>query len=182
MLLTPFAINIKIPSHKKIFVNTLSEVRVLVVSTGLGYRYISLPHFVSIFRSLSELKISIPCEIDRDVRTNFATNMEIWLQNVNKLCRTKLLLKGLGYKGNLSENKSVLNLKLGYSHAISLGIPRDKIKVKIVKNVITVKGHDFINTGNFARKIRCLREPDAYKGKGVWYKNENRVFKELKKK
>lgn len=182
MLLTPFAISIKIPPHKEIFVNTLSGVRVLVVSTALGYRYISLPHFISVFRSLSEFKMLIPSEINRDVRINFVTSIEIWLQNVNKLCRTKLLLKGLGYKGNLLENKSVLNLKLGYSHTASLNIPQNKIKVKIVKNVITVKGHDFINTGNFARKIRCLRKPDAYKGKGVWYKNESRVFKELKKK
>ena len=40
---------------------------------------------------------------------------------------------------------------------------KNKKKTKKKKNVITVKGHDSINTGNFARKIRCFRKPDAYK-------------------
>ena len=182
MLSTTFAINLKIPLHKELFVNTISDTRLLVISTALGYKYIILPHFVSIFRSLSELKLLIPDTIECQERKSFVTDFETWLQNTNKLCRSKLLLKGLGYKANLSEDKSIIHLKLGLSHPLGLSIPKGKIKIKIVKNVITVKGHDSINTGNFARKLRCFRKPDAYKGKGVWYKNEIRVLKELKKK
>jgi large subunit ribosomal protein L6 len=115
-------------------------------------------------------------------RVNSIVQIENWLRSVDKLCRGKLILKGLGYKANLLLNKSRLNLKLGYSHPIGLNIPTDRIRLKVIKNVITVKGHNLAEIGDFARKIRRFRAPDAYKGKGVWQKNEHKILKELRKK
>jgi large subunit ribosomal protein L6 len=105
-----------------------------------------------------------------------------WIKNISRPFSKKLFLKGLGYKTTLSENRTIINLKLGYSHIIPLNIPSDKIQLKQRKNLITLKGCDPSQVGNFAGKIRHLKVPDAYKGKGCWYKNETKILKQLKKK
>lgn len=182
MLLNVFPKSTKIPTHRKFFVYILSEITMLVLSTSLGFRYLVVPSFVTLSRNGLDLTFSFAESIDLVVQADFVSKLNIWLRNIDKVCRNKLLFKGLGYKATLSENRSKLNLKLGYSHALGLAIPMDRIRVKVVKNIITVKGHDLTEIGNFARKIRRLRAPDVYKGKGVWYKNERRSLKELRKK
>jgi ribosomal protein L6P/L9E len=49
------------------------------------------------------------------------------------------------------------------------------------KNILTFEGFDPVAVGNFANKVRSLKFPDVYKGKGFWYKNEVRSLKEIKK-
>lgn len=182
MLLDTFTKNIKISTHNDFFFYNLSGVKLLVLSTSLGHRYLVLPDFVTLSRDLMELKIEFNCSLESSVKIKTILRVENWFRSVGKLCRNKLILKGLGYKANLMLNKSKLNLKLGYSHPVNLNIPTDRIKVKVIKNVITVKGHDLAEIGDFARKIRRFRAPDTYKGKGVWKKNEHKVLKELRKK
>ena len=182
MLLNTLPKNIQIPTHKELFIYDLSGVKVLVLSTTLGHRYLKIPTFATLSKNDFEFKLSFHKSVDLNVQVNFVSKLKVWLQSIGKVCRNKLLFKGLGYKATLSDSRSKLNLKLGYSHPLALTIPTDRIGVKIVKNTITVKGHDLTEIGNFARKIRRLRAPDAYKGKGVWYKNEHRSLKELRKK
>ena len=45
----------------------------------------------------------------------------------------------------------------------------------------SLEGFDPVAVGNFATKIKSLKFPDTYKGKGFWYKNEVKVLKEIKK-
>lgn len=182
MLLNTFIQNFKIPIHNDLLIFSLSGKKLLVLSTSLGHRYLTLPYFVTLSRNLLELKVKFDCSLNLSVRASTIVQIENWLRNVGKVCRSKLVLKGLGYKANLLLNKSRLNLKLGYSHPIGLNIPTDRIRLKVIKNVITVKGHDLTEIGDFANKIRRFRAPDAYKGKGVWQKNEHKILKELRKK
>lgn len=92
-----------------------------------------------------------------------------------------MLLKGLGYKAVLKNDDSVLELKIGYSHTISLPIKKDMLKIILDKNNLTVEGFDKVTVGNFVNKIRNLKFPDSYKGKGFWYKNEVIKLKEINK-
>ena len=55
------------------------------------------------------------------------------------------------------------------------------VNVSFNKNLLTVEGTDASKVGNFVKLIRNLKFPDSYKGKGFWYKNEQRVLKEIKK-
>ena len=71
---------------------------------------------------------------------------------------------------------------MGFSHLISLEIPQKGIYISVQKNVVCVEGIDPVKVGNFANKIRSLRVPDSYKGKGFWYKYEEENLKEVKKK
>jgi large subunit ribosomal protein L6 len=103
------------------------------------------------------------------------------LKRLEKPFRKKLLLKGLGYKAVLKNEESVLELKIGYSHVIAVPITKESIKVIIDKNTLIVEGFDKVEVGNFVNKIRNLKLPDSYKGKGFWYKNEVIKLKEINK-
>ncbi|HPP31488.1 MAG TPA: 50S ribosomal protein L6 [Soehngenia sp.] len=77
---------------------------------------------------------------------------------------------GTGYRAAKQGNKLVLTL--GYSHPVELVDP-DGITVEVpAPNKIIVKGIDKQKVGNYAAKIRELRSPEPYKGKGIKYSNE----------
>ncbi len=83
-------------------------------------------------------------------------------------------LVGVGYKA--SHNGQVLELALGYSHSIFFEIPKE-VKVETItergKNpAIILESHDKQLVGQVAAKIRSLRKPEPYKGKGVLFKGE----------
>ena len=71
----------------------------------------------------------------------------------------------------------ILELALGFSHAIVLEIPSE-IKVTSVSEkgkapIVTLESHDKQLLGQVASKIRSLRKPEPYKGKGIRYLGEN---------
>ena len=86
----------------------------------------------------------------------------------------KLELVGVGYKA--SNQGNVLDLSLGYSHNIIFEIPKE-MKVATVTEKgqnpkINLEGIDKQLIGQVAAKIRGLRKPEPYKGKGVRYSDE----------
>ena len=65
-----------------------------------------------------------------------------------------------------------MSFTLGYTHAIDFPIPAG-IQISIEKQTkLTITGIDRQQVGHVAAKIRALRPPDVYKGKGVRYVNE----------
>ncbi|MGE7776741.1 50S ribosomal protein L6 [Chitinophaga sp. NPDC101104] len=88
--------------------------------------------------------------------------------------KKQLELVGVGYKA--AHNGQLLDLSLGYSHNIIFEIPKE-LKVNTVtekgKNpLIQLEGIDNQLLGQVAAKIRSLRKPEPYKGKGVRYSDE----------
>ena len=81
----------------------------------------------------------------------------------------KLEINGVGYRVALSGTK--LNLNLGYSHPIEFQLPTG-ISAVVEGNTITLSGINNELLGNTAYKIRKLRVPEPYKGKGVKYADE----------
>ncbi|MGI9192096.1 MAG: 50S ribosomal protein L6 [Chitinophagaceae bacterium] len=86
----------------------------------------------------------------------------------------KLELVGVGYKATNTGN--ILDLALGYSHNIIFEIPSEisvtTLTEKGANPIITLQGSDKQLIGQVAAKIRSLRKPEPYKGKGVRYKEE----------
>lgn len=84
---------------------------------------------------------------------------------------TKVLkIEGVGYKAEMKGNR--LFLSLGYSHPI-LFIPPEGIEFLVEgNNTIKVNGIDKQLVGQIAAKIRKLRKPEPYKGKGIRYEGE----------
>jgi large subunit ribosomal protein L6 len=86
-----------------------------------------------------------------------------------------LEISGVGYKALIQGKNIVLNL--GFSHQKTYPLPAG-IDASIDKQtVITLKGIDKDLVGQVASKIRSLRVPEPYKGKGIKYKEERIVKK-----
>jgi len=86
----------------------------------------------------------------------------------------KLELIGVGFKA--SNQGNVLDLTLGYSHNIIFEVPKE-LKVGTAQEkgqnpIITLEGIDKQLLGQVAAKLRSLRKPEPYKGKGVRYVGE----------
>lgn len=81
----------------------------------------------------------------------------------------KLELEGVGYRVNLDGKDLVL--LLGFSHPVRFKAPQG-IDFKVEKNTITVSGFDKELVGETAAKIRALKKPEPYKGKGIKYQGE----------
>lgn len=81
---------------------------------------------------------------------------------------------GVGYKA--SNQGNVLELHLGFSHNIFFEIPKEiKVTTETVKGknpLIILEGCDKQLLGQVAAKIRSLRKPEPYKGKGIKFANE----------
>ncbi|MEI7027595.1 50S ribosomal protein L6 [Paenibacillus sp. y28] len=89
-----------------------------------------------------------------------------------------LELVGVGYRANKTGDKLVLNV--GYSHPVEF-TPENGIEFEVpANNKITVKGIDKELVGATAAKIRAVREPEPYKGKGIKYEGERILRKEGK--
>ena len=82
----------------------------------------------------------------------------------------KLEIVGIGYRAQLTGKN--LQLALGYSHPVIFPLP-DGVQAEIERQVsITLKGADKAQLGQVAAKLRALRKPDPYKGKGIKYAEE----------
>ena len=96
------------------------------------------------------------------------------MEGVSKGFKTQQELVGVGYRATSQGQK--LELLLGYSHGIIFEIP-EEIKVSCEsergKNpIITLESHDKQLIGHVAAKIRSLRKPEPYKGKGIKFVGE----------
>jgi large subunit ribosomal protein L6 len=96
------------------------------------------------------------------------------IKGVTEGYQKKLELIGVGFKATNSGN--VLDLALGYSHNIIFEVPKE-LKVATAQEkgqnpTITLDGIDNQLIGQVAAKIRGLRKPEPYKGKGVRYVGE----------
>lgn len=82
----------------------------------------------------------------------------------------KLELVGVGFRAQVSGSELVLSV--GYSHPVKIQTP-EGITFSVAENVITVSGIDRSLVGNTASKIRAIRPPEPYKGKGIRYAGEH---------
>ena len=91
-----------------------------------------------------------------------------------------LELSGVGFRAALKGSQ--LNLQLGFSHDINFDIP-EGIKLTVDKQtIITIFGADKQKVGMVAAKIKSLRPPEPYKGKGIKEQGQYILRKEGKKK
>jgi large subunit ribosomal protein L6 len=96
------------------------------------------------------------------------------VKGVTEGYKKNLELVGVGYKA--SNQGNLLDLSLGYSHNIIFEVPKE-LKVATAQEkgqnpTISLEGVDKQLIGQVAAKIRSLRKPEPYKGKGVKYQGE----------
>ncbi|MFC5700982.1 50S ribosomal protein L6 [Cohnella faecalis] len=114
-------------------------------------------------RSLHGTTRSVVANMVSGVTDGFARNLE---------------LVGVGYRASKSGDKLVLNV--GYSHPVEF-VPQAGIEFEVpAQNRITIRGIDKELVGATAAKVRAVREPEPYKGKGIKYEGERIIRKEGK--
>jgi large subunit ribosomal protein L6 len=119
---------------------------------------------VTIIKKAEDKKTDAFQGLTRNLIANMVTGVHAGFQR-------NLEVNGIGYRASVSG--SVLALSLGYSHPINFDLP-DGISATVDKtNAITLSGIDKELLGLTAARIRQLRAPEPYKGKGIKYAEEH---------
>ena len=171
------AVSLKSKQKKLISILYLNYKKIIVFHSKKKNYYIEIKKHFNIKKlSITELRLST----SRSYRRVF-NSFSRFVQYFSFLKRKILLLKGLGLKVFVNRISRTLLLKLGFSHPYNIFI-KNEIFLRLKKNVIFLQSFNKEVLGNFAMKIKNLRIPDAYKGKGIWYKTEQIKLKPVKKK
>lgn len=99
----------------------------------------------------------------------YTSHIKNMIKGVTDGYEKKLIIEGVGYKAEMRDKNLVLSL--GFSHPVNYSIP-EGVLVIVEKNTIIVSGTDKDLVGLTASKIRMLKKPEPYKGKGIRYSNE----------
>ena len=90
-----------------------------------------------------------------------------------------LIIVGIGYRAQMRGNDLVLNI--GYSHEVVI-TPEQGVKITCTSATeLVVEGCDRQAVGQTAARIRAVREPEPYNGKGIMFKDEHIIRKEGKR-
>ena len=91
------------------------------------------------------------------------------VEGVSKGFSKTLEVIGVGFKVAVKGN--IIDLSVGYSHPVLLELPKG-LEAKAEGTKLTISGMDKELVGEFAVRVRRVREPEPYKGKGIKYENE----------
>ena len=173
-------INISIPDKVKVAL-TGSNIN---IEGPLGKKSLSidLETFELDIKDGKEISLK-PKKIDQNTKRLWGMNRSL-LNNAiigaSKGYEKPLELVGVGYRAALKGKQ--LNLQLGFSHDINFDIP-DTVKITVEKQTtLKIIGFDKQEVGMIASKIKSLRPPEPYKGKGIKEKGQYILRKEGKKK
>jgi len=173
-------INISIPEKVKVVLNG----NILNIDGPLGKKSLNIDLDIFDLNIKDGKEISIkPKKIDQNSKRLWGMNRSLVnnaiIGSVKGYEKT-LELVGVGYRAALKGKQ--LNLQLGFSHDINFDIP-EGIKVLVEKQTtIKISGHDKQLVGMVVSKIKSLRPPEPYKGKGIKEKGQYILRKEGKKK
>ncbi len=94
------------------------------------------------------------------------------MTGVSEGFKKELELQGVGYRFEIAGKK--ITLAVGFSHKVILEAPNDLTVAAHPENaqIIVVSGIDAQRVGEFAAKIRAVKPPEPYKGKGIRYVGE----------
>ena len=153
----------------------------VVVKGPKGELAQSFPPDISVTLENGELIVSRPSDEKRHralhgLVRSLVANM---VTGVDKGFEKELNIVGAGYRVQKVDDKLVL--QVGYSHPVEVVAPAGISWVTEGANRIRVQGIDKQLVGEVAAKVRAVRPPDRYKGKGIRYAGENIRLKPGKK-
>lgn len=92
----------------------------------------------------------------------------------DKMFSRKLVVEGVGYRAKVEGSKLVLNV--GYSNPVEYPLP-EGVNASVQQTTITLESIDKELLGQTSARIRDIRKPEPYKGKGIRYEDEHIVRK-----
>jgi len=173
-------INISIPEK----VNVVLNGNILNVEGPLGKKSLNMDLEMFDLKINDGKEVSIkPKKINQDTKRLWGMNRSLVnnaIIGTSKGYNKTLELNGVGFRATLKDKQ--LNLQLGFSHDVNFDIP-ETIKIIVEKQtIIKISGSDKQEVGMVASKIKSLRKPEPYKGKGIKEQGQYILRKEGKKK
>jgi large subunit ribosomal protein L6 len=153
-------------------VNIAFENDIIKISGSKGSLSFKIPGGVDAKVIEGRVFVSLKDKNNQDLRPSLGltramiANMVI---GVSRGFEKKLELSGVGYRAQVMGND--LSVSVGFINPVKIsGI--DGITFAVNENIITVSGIDKDKVGNMAARIRAIKPPEPYKGKGIKYQNE----------
>lgn len=143
------------------------------VKGSKGELAFSLPKGISAKKEENTLLIAQDRLDDPETRALFGltrATIANLVEGVESGFQKQLELSGVGYRAQVQGADLVLSL--GFSHPVKV-TPPPGISFSVAENVITVSGVDKSLVGDIAAKVRQIRPPEPYKGKGIKYVGEH---------
>ena len=173
-------ISISIPEKVKVILNG----SILNIEGPLGKTSLNMDLEMFNLKIDEGKSVSIkPKKINQDTKRLWGMNRSLVNSAIIGITTgyTKTLeLTGVGYRAALKGKQ--LNLQLGFSHDINFDIP-GSVKILVEKQTtIKISGNSKQEVGSIASKIKSLRPPEPYKGKGIKEQGQYILRKEGKKK
>lgn len=166
----------------------MSRIGKLVISLPRDVKISFTAGVVEVCGPIGSLSRKLPRELDLEIKDNqvqvvtgaktkkvkalhgtYRALINNMVTGVSEGWKKELELVGTGYRAQLSGKDLILNV--GYSHPVEVKSP-EGISFKVEKTSILVQGIDKELVGEVAAKIRRVRPPEPYKGKGIRYKDE----------
>ncbi len=148
---------------------TLTEGKVVVVGPK-GTLFFPIPNSVAV--SVEDGKVVVSQEgVGADKALFGLTRAMIanMVKGVSDGFEKKLELTGVGYRAQATG--ADITLSVGFSHQVKIKAP-EGVTFSVADNIITVSGFDKKLVGDMAAKVRSIRPPEPYKGKGIKYEGE----------
>lgn len=100
----------------------------------------------------------------------FRANLANVVKGVDTGFEKKLEMKGVGYRAQMQGMDLILSV--GFAHPVKI-VPVEGVTITVADNVITVAGSNKVHVGETAARIRKVKPPEPYKGKGIMYQGEH---------
>ncbi len=173
-------INISVPENVKVAINGNN----INIDGPIGKKTLNLDTDIFDLKINEKKEISIrPKNINQETKRLWGMSRSLVnnaIIGASKGYLKTLELVGVGYRASLKGKQ--LNLQLGFSHDINFDIP-EGIKIVVEKQtILKISGSDKQEVGMITSKIKSLRPPEPYKGKGIKEVGQYVLRKEGKKK
>jgi large subunit ribosomal protein L6 len=144
----------------------------VMVNGPLGELTQQVPVRITIERQEDTLVVTRPTDRGEDRALHGLTRTLVanMVEGVTKGFEKRLEIQGVGYRATMKG--TALELAVGYSHPVTIDPPLGISFEVPVPTQIVVKGVDKQQVGEIAAKIRKVRPPEPYKGKGIRYDGE----------
>ena len=174
----------------KISISIPEKVKVILSGSSINIEGPLGKKSLNIDLDIFDLKINEGKDVSIKPKINNQDTKRLWGMNrslinnaiigASKGYEKILELSGVGYRASLKGN--ILNLQLGFSHDINYYIP-EGVKIQVEKqNILKISGTDKQQVGMVTAKIKSIRPPEPYKGKGIKEQGQYILRKEGKKK
>jgi large subunit ribosomal protein L6 len=154
-------------------VNVVVDGVTVTVTGPMGRLTQRIPRDMIVEQTESVLSVRRPTDsaTHRSLHGLTRTLLANMVEGVTKGFQKRLEVVGVGYRASVKGDN--LELLLGFSHPVVMQPPEDVSFETPQPQVILIKGIDKQVVGQVAAKVRELRPPEPYKGKGIRYAGEH---------